>query len=217
VGAPVTTPHRIADLVALAIRKALSGRPGPVYLELPIDVLFRPVAEDEVPPRGSAIVPDRPAPSPSAAVETTSALRAAQRPAIVVGGGALFSGCPDELARFAERAGIPVFANNRAFGLLAREPRCNASGVELLSIMAMAGRPLPDTVMLLGARTGLLTLGRAQPMIPDEAQLIQVDLEASELGRLRPVQVPGRRRLPRAPDRPARRRRAVARALGLAR
>ncbi|VEG48110.1 thiamine pyrophosphate-binding protein [Mycolicibacterium chitae] len=186
----VVTTERIPDLVALAIRKALTGRPGPVFLEIPIDVLVTPVDDAAVRVGGVAVVDDRPAPSPTAVADALEQLRTAQRPAIVIGGGTLWSDCGDELAKFADHTGIPVFANNRAAGVLPAEHRCNAWAVDNLAVLAMAVTPGPDVVMLLGARTGLLTGGRANSMVPADATVIQVDLDASEFGRLRPVEVP---------------------------
>nr|PZN22373.1 MAG: benzaldehyde lyase [Mycolicibacterium hassiacum] len=185
----VVTTERIPDLVALAIRKATSGRPGPVFLEIPIDVLVTPVDEAAVPPAGAALVEDRPAPAPAAVAAALDHLRRAQRPAIVIGGGMLWSDAADELAKFADQSGIPVFANNRAVGLLPAGHRCNAWAIDGLAALAVTGTS-PDLVLLLGARTGLLTGGRANSMIPADATLVQVDVEASEFGRLRPVEVP---------------------------
>lgn len=186
----IVTGERIPDLVALAIRKATAGRPGPVYLEIPIDVLVTPVDEAAIPPAGPALVADRPAPSPAAVAAATDLLRTATRPAIVIGGGTLWSDCAAEVAAFADRAGIPVFANNRAIGVLPAGHRCNAWNVDNLAALALAGEPGPDVVLLLGTRTGLLTGGRANSMLPADARVIQVDLEASEFGRLRPIDVP---------------------------
>jgi acetolactate synthase I/II/III large subunit len=186
----VLTTERIPDLVALAVRKALSGRPGPVFLEIPIDILVRPVDEGMVAAAGSAVVTDRPAPSAAALNAAVDLLVSAQRPAIIVGGGALWSRCDDELADFAVRSNVPVFANNRAIGVLPAGHRCNGWALDNLSLMAMTGQPAPDVVLLLGARMGLLTGGRAGSLIPAEAKVIQVDVDASEVGRLRPVDVP---------------------------
>jgi acetolactate synthase-1/2/3 large subunit len=109
----VTHTHRIPDLVAQALRVAGSGRPGPVYLELPIDVLFARVDAKRV-RQPSKVGPDAPPAPPAAAVEQAIAwLHAAERPAIVVGGGARFAGAAGELAAFAEETGIPVFSNGR--------------------------------------------------------------------------------------------------------
>ena len=104
----VTHTERIPDLTAQALRIATSGRPGPVFLELPIDVLFSRVDESRV-TFPSKILPDSaPAPSPEAVERAVELLHAAERPAIMVGGGAWFSGAEPDLLAFAERTGIPV-------------------------------------------------------------------------------------------------------------
>ncbi|MEW5809174.1 MAG: thiamine pyrophosphate-binding protein [Actinomycetota bacterium] len=186
----VVSTHRIPDLVALAVRRALSGRPGPVFLELPIDVLVQSVEQEEIAQPGAALVLDRPAPSPHAVRTAIEMLSTAERPAIIVGGGALWSHCGEDLAAFAEWAGVPVFANNRAIGVLPAEHRCNGWALDNLPLLTMLGQPGPDVVMLLGARMGLLTGGRVGSVIPADATIIQVDIDAAEVGRLRPVDLP---------------------------
>lgn len=186
----VVTTERIPDLVALAVRKAFAGRPGPVLLEVPIDVLVTPVDDAAITLPGSAIVTDRPAPSLAAVSAAIERLSAAQRPAVVLGGGALWSDCGAEIAEFAAKSGIPVFANNRAVGVLPADHACNGWSVDSLAMMSMTGQPGPDVVMLVGCRMGLLTGGRATSFIPADAAVIQVDIDAAEIGRLRPVEAP---------------------------
>ncbi|NUQ55979.1 MAG: thiamine pyrophosphate-binding protein, partial [Dehalococcoidia bacterium] len=88
----VTHTQRIPDLVAQALRVATTGRPGPVFLEIPVDVLFRKVEED------SAALPERvrpeaaPSASPGAVAKAIEWLARAERPAILAGGGAWFAG-----------------------------------------------------------------------------------------------------------------------------
>jgi len=181
----VTHTERIPDLVAQALRVATSGRPGPVFLELPIDVLFAKVDEARAPlPR--KIFPDsRPAPAPEAIVQAVEWLHAAERPAIMAGGGAFFSGAGPDLLRFAERTGIPVFSNGKAHGLLPPDhPLCGRGFVNLAALSSVGPGPA-DAVLVLGARLGLFTGGRGARLIPSEARLIQVDVAAEEIGRNR--------------------------------
>lgn len=186
----VVSTERIPDLVALAVRKAVSGRPGPVFLEIPIDILVTPVDDTSQHDGGAGIVADPPAPSNRALRAAIDLIEQAQRPVIIVGGGALWSDCGQELAQFADAANVPIFANNRALGVVPAEHRCNAWAVDNLALMAMAGQPLPDVVLLVGARIGLLTGGRSGSLIPADAKIIQIDVDAAEIGRLRHVDVP---------------------------
>jgi len=185
----VTHTHRIPDLVAQALRIARSGRPGPVYLELPIDVLFARTGASRV-RLPAKTTPDAPPAPPAAAVEQAIGwLHAAQRPAIVVGGGARFAGAAGELTAFAEETGIPVFSNGRAHGLVpADHPLCGR-GLPHLAFLGRAAGGDPDVVLVLGARLGLFTGHPSRPLIPGGARLIQVDVCAEEIGRQRDVEL----------------------------
>ncbi|MFQ5698225.1 MAG: thiamine pyrophosphate-binding protein [Myxococcota bacterium] len=183
----VTNTERIPDLAAQALRIATSGRPGPVFLELPIDVLFGRVEESKIqgPLRTG---PDAaPAPSPEAVGQVIEWLQQAERPGILVGGGAWFSGSGAELLAFAEATGIPVFSNGKAHGLIpADHPLCG-HGFGGLAAAAGAGLGPADVVLVLGARLGLFTGGRGARLIPPEACVIQVDVAPEEIGRNREI------------------------------
>jgi acetolactate synthase-1/2/3 large subunit len=183
----VTHTERIPDLVAQALRVAVSGRPGPVFLELPIDVLFSRVEESRV-AFPEKIFPDcAPAPAPEAVSRAIEWLHAAERPAILAGGGAWFSGAGDDLLRFAERTGTPVFSNSKAHGLVPGDHPLCGRGFAHLAIAAGTGVGSADLVLVLGARLGLFTGGRGARLIPSGARLIQIDIAAEEIGRNRTV------------------------------
>ena len=136
----ITHTHRIPDLVAQALRVATTGRPGPVFLEIPVDVLFKRIDEAD------AVFPERvrpgaqPAPPPAAVEQAIEWLRAAERPVILAGGGAWFSGAEAELPSFAECTGIPVFANSKARGMLSdNHPLCGRSFMSLGAVESALG------------------------------------------------------------------------------
>jgi acetolactate synthase-1/2/3 large subunit len=180
----VTHTERIPDLTAQALRVARSGRPGPVFLELPIDVLFSRVDDSSV-HMPARIQPDAaPAPPPERVAQVIELLRGAERPAILAGGGVWFSGAAEALRSFAERTGTPVFSNAKAHGALpASHPLCGR-GFTTLGISAASGSAA-DLVLVLGARLGMFTGGRGAPLIPADAKLVQVDIAAEEIGRNR--------------------------------
>ncbi len=181
----VTHVERIPDLVDKALRLARSGRPGPVCLELPIDVLFAPVDDDDVAMPEAAGLTSRPAPSADAVDRVLELLQAAERPVVVVGGGALFSpGCPALLAELAERIGIPVVYGPKGNGVLPGDHPGNHGPVSVLAGAAAAGRT-PDVVVQLGQRGGIFLGGRGGVMVPPDAALVQVDVDAAEIGRMR--------------------------------
>ena len=183
----VTNTERIPDLAAQALRIASSGRPGPVFLELPIDVLFSRVDEARV-RQPAKIVPDAaPAPSPEAVEQAVALLQGAERPAILIGGGAWFSRAGSELVGFAERINAPVFSNAKAHGMMpADHPLCGR-GFGNLAAAGRAGSGDADVVLVLGARLGLFTGGRGSRLIPASARIIQIDISAEEIGRNRDV------------------------------
>ncbi|HEX2463975.1 MAG TPA: thiamine pyrophosphate-binding protein [Thermoanaerobaculia bacterium] len=180
----VTHTERIPDLVAQALRIATTGRPGPVFLELPVDVLVARVDEERVSfPR--KIAPDTaPAPSPHAVETVLAWIEEAKRPAILVGGGAWFSGCGTELRQFAELTRIPVFSNGKAHGLLPASHPLSGRSFANLGVAAQAGMEA-DLVLLFGARLGLFTRGAR--LIPPAARVVQVDIAGEEIGRNRYV------------------------------
>ena len=183
----VTNVERIPELVALALRHATTGKPGPVLLDVPIDVMFYPVDDEYVRwPAYPADIP-RPAPSPAGVQAVLAALASASRPAILTGGGALLSGCAAELRTFAERCSIPVFTN-KGQGILPGSHPLWAGGTFGLATLSMVVGETPDLLIILGHRFGLFTGGR-HSYVPG-ATIIQVDVDSAEMGRLHDVAVP---------------------------
>ncbi|MBI2875623.1 MAG: thiamine pyrophosphate-binding protein, partial [Candidatus Tectomicrobia bacterium] len=184
----VHEPERIPEYMAMAFRHALSGRPGPVYLEIPWDVIYRQVEEREglfpIHYRTSA----RPGGDPDRIEEALKLLAAAQRPVLIAGSGSWWSGAAAELKEFVERTKVPALTLNAGRGILPDDhPLCFGPatpfyGGELSQLVLQQA----DLILLLGSRL-LYTLlyGRFHP----QARVIQVDLEASEIGRNRPIDV----------------------------
>lgn len=183
----ITHTHRIGDLVTQALRTARSGRPGPVFLEIPIDVLFAPVDERSAHVPTTVIPAQPPAPDPAAVVSALEHLQRAERPVILAGGGAWYSGAHAELEAFAHASGIPVFTNAKARGMLAADDPHYGGAFTNLAMVGLLGSGTPDLVLLLGARIGLFTAGRSGAVIPNDATVIQVDIAGEEIGRNRHI------------------------------
>jgi acetolactate synthase-1/2/3 large subunit len=107
---------RIPEYVAIAFRHALAPPRGPVYLELPMDVLFEEAVPDPAPKPARSV--SRSFPEPHAIEEAARLIAAAARPALVAGSGVWWDGASRELAAFAEEAAIPVFLNGSGRGSL---------------------------------------------------------------------------------------------------
>jgi acetolactate synthase-1/2/3 large subunit len=186
----VTQTERIPEYVAAAFRHAMSGRPGPVFLELPIDVLFRRAEEEQLEFPTEYRPKTQPGPSREALRQALTWLSEAKRPAILAGGGVWFSQAAEELTRFAELTHTPVMANSKARGSISEEhPLCfGGFGAIYPAAHTRSGGASADLVILLGTRIGLFTGGR-NSVIPRDARVIQVDIEPEEIGRNRDIQL----------------------------
>ena len=182
----VRDPKRIPEYVATAFRQATTGRPGPVFLEIPADVLAHEVEEGAVSFPEARGVNTKPAPTPEAVERVMTILEQAERPVILAGRGVWFAGATEELREFADLTKIPVCANGMTRGAVREDTELGLGG------FMVAGRGLgaaggPDAVLLLGGRLGMFTGGTS--IIPDDAKLIQVDIEGEEIGRGRQADV----------------------------
>jgi acetolactate synthase-1/2/3 large subunit len=186
----VTHNARIPEFVAMAFRHAVSGRPGPVFLEIPIDVLFARAEEESVrfPEHYRPKAP--PGPSRDALARALQWLAEAERPAILAGGGVWFAQAARELTQFAELTHTPVMANHKARGSIPEDhPLCfGGFGAIHPGAHKRQDKPSADLVILLGTRIGLFTGGR-NSVIPPDARVIQVDIEPEEIGRARNIEL----------------------------
>ena len=114
--------HRAGELVDEAMRIASSGRPGPVVIGLPEDVLVRMTDRVAVAPAR----PARPTPTPSDMMQLIGRLSQASRPAFVLGGDGWHSGAGSQVADFAVAAGIPVYHDWRAYDAITHESPAHA-------------------------------------------------------------------------------------------
>ncbi len=185
----ITLLERLPDQVEKAMRTARDGRPGPVFLEIPINVMFGRAGKIFYPVVANRPRPLPPAPSPEAATRLLDSLAGAERPVIIAGTGAVLAGASGPLRRFADITGIPVVTNSKAHGLLPADlPLYLGTAGTLAGLRATAIQG-PDVVLLAGARAGLLLGGRSGAIIPRDARLLQIDIRGDEIGRLDPIDV----------------------------
>lgn len=185
----VTTIERLADTVARAFQIAREGRPGPVYLDLPSDILFATIDDSVLGRRFASPRVTPPAPDPAAVGRALELLRTAERPVVLFGGGVQSPGASAALRDFAELTGIPVTTNNKSRGALPTNHPLWARGFSTLAAAASRGAGQADVVLIVGARLGLYTGGLRTSVIPESATVIQIDIQAEEIGRLRHVEL----------------------------
>src|SRR5499426_3775606 len=165
--------------VARAIRAAVSGRPGGVYLDLPAKLFAQVVdAEDGAKSLVKAVDP-APAqiPAPAAVKRALDALKSAKRPLIILGKGAAYAQADEEIRSFVEKSGVPFLPMSMAKGLLPdTHPQC--AGAARSTVLKDA-----DVVMLIGVRLNwLLSHGKGKTWgEPHSKKFIQVDIEPKEM------------------------------------
>jgi acetolactate synthase I/II/III large subunit len=184
----ITVPAQIPRLVAHAVRVATSPPTGPVLLDMPMDVLTAALEEGSVRIPRTLGIDARPGPAEECVKAAVELLAAAERPVILAGAGAWQAGCAEELRAFAELTGIPVFSDFQAHGLLPSDHPLYGGTFHKMDDLAAPGARI-DTVLALGVRFGLFTLGSSDRLVPAAAKLIHVEVDPKEIGRLRDAAV----------------------------
>ena len=183
--------RRIPDYVATAFRTALSGRPGPVHLTIPIDLQEQESTDDELPQYnpGQYRNRGRSQGEPELVQEATALLRRAERPVVIAANAARYSVSSEALQEFIELTGLPIFTVEQARGLVSDDhPLC--FGYADGSLNATARRfGEADVVLLLGKRLDHRFRYGQPPFFSPTANLIQVDPSPEEIGRNRGVSV----------------------------
>jgi oxalyl-CoA decarboxylase len=165
--------------VARAIRAAVSGRPGGVYLDLPAK-LFSQVMDAEAGVKSLVKVIDpAPAqiPAPAAVKRALDVLASAKRPLIILGKGAAYAQADDDIRALVEKSGIPFLPMSMAKGLLP-DTHPQSAGAARSTVLKDA-----DVVMLIGARLNwLLSHGKGKTWgAPHAKKFIQIDIEPKEM------------------------------------
>ena len=172
----VESTERLPLYIAEAVRKAINGAPGPAYLDLPGNLIFAELDEDDV--QWAPRVPDPPKLRvDNADIEgALAALRSAEQPLIVVGKGIAFGRAEDEMRRFVEQTGIPYLAMPMAKGVISDDhPQAIAAARSFVLQNA-------DVVFLAGARLNwMLHFGKA-PRWREDVRVIQLDSNPEEIG-----------------------------------
>lgn len=177
----VYDPRRTPELVATAFRHACGGRPGPVYLDLPGDVLYRQVEESEVTwtepfdPHLRA----RPAGDPDLVRRGVDLLAGAERPVLISGSGVLWSDAAEELRGLVDQVQIPFYTTPQGRGVIPED-----HGLCFLHARSTAFQEA-DLILIVGTRLNYV-IGYAQPpRFAANAKLVQIDLDPAEIGRNR--------------------------------
>lgn len=182
----VTRVEDIGRGIARAIRTAVSGRPGGVYLDFPGDVLGQAMDAAAAAQTVWRVVDPAPRqlPAPEAVERALELLARAHRPLIVLGKGAAYAQADDVIRKFVENTGIPFLPMSMAKGLLPDSHPQSAAAARSLAISRA------DTVLLVGARLNWLLGHGASPQWSGDAAFIQVDIAMSEFDSNQPIAAP---------------------------
>jgi acetolactate synthase-1/2/3 large subunit len=167
--------RRIPEYVARAFRMARSGKPGPVYLDLPGDVLYADVDEADVVWPAPPQPPERPTASPSTLGKLVELMRAAERPVLLTGSGILWSEASEVLHRFVDRTGIPFYTTPQGRGVIPEDhPACFPQARSLAFKEA-------DLVIVAGTRLNYVVSYAEPPRFSATAKTVRIDIDPEEI------------------------------------
>ncbi|HUG14510.1 MAG TPA: oxalyl-CoA decarboxylase [Thermomicrobiales bacterium] len=164
--------------IARAVRAAVSGRPGGVYLDLPGKLLGQTMDATEGANSLVEVIDAAPRqlPAPDAVERALDVLKSAKRPLIILGKGAAYAQADDEIRGLVETSGIPYLPMSMAKGLLPDTHPQSAAAARSLVLNES------DVVMLIGARLNwLLSHGKGKTWGDQPKKFVQIDIEPREM------------------------------------
>lgn len=186
----VIDTEELPDVFAEAFYVAMSGRPGPVLIDLPRDVAQMESPSSQAPPRVPEGYWTPYQPNMQRLAEALEVLRQAKKPVILAGGGVIQGDASEELKRFAEQFNIPVTSTLMGLGnfpvdheLSLGMPGMHGTGYANLALYNA------DAILVIGSRLDDRITGQADRFCPN-AKLIHVDIDASEINKIVPCLVP---------------------------
>jgi len=173
--------QRIPEYIRTAIRNAMTGTPGPVYFECPADIVSQEVEFDFEADLASArsIIPISPAGDEAAVGQAAELLCKSRQPVLLVGSELLWSREPQGVQGLLGQLPMPTYLNGLARGALAADHACR------LSLTRREALGSADVVIVAGASLDFRFQFGQPPSWPRELQIIQIDVDATEIGRNR--------------------------------
>lgn len=183
----VRDPRQLPTVLAEAMGLAMAGRPGPVWIDIPKDVLSSEIGPVE---SQSRTTPVAAVPDPETLSLAARLLANARRPLLYSGGGVVLAGAEQALRRFAAVTGIPQVTSLKGIGNPGRDAELDL-GMLGMHGSAAANLALEETdlLMVVGARLDDRATGDLARFAP-KAALIHVDTDAAEIGKLKATAVP---------------------------
>jgi len=187
----VEEPYEIPFAVQRCIKAALSGRRGPVFLELRETALVREASEKDF----KKIIPPekyrpfyRPSGNKEVIKEAVELLKTAEKPIIISGGGTIASEASNELKKLSRTYKIPALTTVNGLGAISIDEKTYAGSYPLSSTFRRAASEA-DVVLSLGCRWDYTTLYGMGPLWNQDQKIIQVDIDPNEIGKNRPSEI----------------------------
>ncbi|MDC1172312.1 thiamine pyrophosphate-binding protein [Alphaproteobacteria bacterium] len=173
----VYTLSRIPEMVNVAFQKAMAGKPGPVYLDFPGDILYEKIEEEEIDwsISGRVLSRARPHASPELINQIIEALTKATKPVIITGGGILWSDASNELRELVDTAEIPFYTTPQGRGVIPED-----HPLSYMTVRSAAFREA-DLIMVIGTRMNYIIGHAAPPRFNEDATIIRIDIDEEEI------------------------------------
>lgn len=188
----VEEPYEIPFAVQRAVKAAMSGRRGPVFLELRETALVREATEKDF----KKIIPPekyrplyRPSGNPEMIKAAIEILKDAEKPIIISGGGTIASEASKELKTLSRTYKLPALTTVIGVGAISIDEKTYAGSYPLSSTFRRAASEA-DVVLSLGCKWDYTTLYGTPPLWNQDQKIIQVDIDPKEIGKNRPSDVP---------------------------
>ena len=175
--------ERIPEYVAIAFRHATSGVPGPVYLEIPIDIVGGSTDEADVKYPASYRTDARAYGDPEYIRQVVDILHNAERPMVLAGSDVWWNDASEELRQFVETIDAPVFLNAMGRGSIPSDHP------NLGSLGRRYGLVKSDAVILIGTPIDFRLGYGADTMFPQNPKLVEIMMDAGKIGQNRDIDV----------------------------
>ena len=179
----VPSVAQIPQFLASAVRGAISGRPGPVYLDMPGDIISGKIDESEV--RWQPRVPDPPRPRADDAslAAALAAIKSAENPLVIVGKGAAWARAEAETREFIDRTQLPYLPTPMGKGVIPDDHPLSTAAARSFALQNA------DLVFLIGARLNWILHFGLPPRFREGVRVVQLDIAGEEIGTNVPTEV----------------------------
>ncbi len=188
----ITDPDALDEIVATAFRIATTGKPGPVVISVPVDIGTGPCITHERSAtfRGAAYPRFNPAPAPEEIKKASDVLKHAEKPLLIIGGGAHIAGAYKEVENLLEQTGAALVTTISGKGIISE------THPQVFGVVGTFGNPVAnklmqeaDLIFYIASKIGQLTTLRFN-YPPQNKPIIHLDVDPEEIGRNYPASVP---------------------------